>query len=208
MGTSVYCNSSINNLLQNARACCENTELKTKKGLAKYLGITYERLLRIESGQSKPEFELAMDWCDATGARLNKQAIKHIYGVGLPPTDPRLTQDVNLQLMNYIKQAEEGIVAAKAIMNLQVTTRSWRLSEQKKHEYAIHAKEIFDMIQATQCVVQSLTQVHSEIMDQIQRSWLQKAVSENVIIHSVESLMNLTKALKERDKNDCRLYKS
>ncbi|WP_459499875.1 sporulation sigma factor-processing peptidase [Bacillus sp. C1] len=195
MRTSIYCNSSINTLLQNARECCEDATLKTKKGLAEYLGITYDRLKNIEAGFSKPPFELAMDWCDATKATLNKQAIKHIYGVGLPPTDPRLTQDVNLQLMNYIKQAEEGIAAAKEIMNLQITTRSWQLSEQKKHEYAVHAKEIFDMIQATQCVVQALSQVHSDIMDQIQRSWLQKAISENVIIHSVDSLMNLTKVL-------------
>lgn len=72
-----------------------------------------------------------MDWCHATGAKLNQQAIKHIYGVGLPPTDPRLTQDVNLQLMNYIKQAEEGIAAAKEIMNLQVTTRSWKHDEKR-----------------------------------------------------------------------------
>ncbi|SCC56407.1 Protein of unknown function [Bacillus wiedmannii] len=45
-----------------------------------------------------------MDWCHATGAKLNQQVIKHIYGVGLPPTDPHLTQNVNLnlQLMNYI----------------------------------------------------------------------------------------------------------
>lgn len=136
-----------------------------------------------------------MDWCDATGANLNKQAIKHIYGVGLPPTDPRLTTDINLQLMNYIKQAEEGIAAAREIMNLQVTTRSWQMDEKKKHEYAIHAKEIFDTIQATQCVVQALEQVHFGIMEQIQKSWLQKAMSENVIIHSVDHLMSLTKVL-------------
>ncbi|QWG59943.1 sporulation sigma factor-processing peptidase [Bacillus mycoides] len=195
MGTSIYCNSAIGELLQNARECCDNVQLKTKKGLSKYLGITHERLTRIESGLSKPEFELAMDWCHATGAKLNQQAIKHIYGVGLPPTDPRLTQDVNLQLMNYIKQAEEGIIAAKEIMNLQVATRSWKLDEKKKHEYAVHAKEIFDTIQATQCVVQALEQVHFGIMEQIQRSWLQKAMAENVIIQSVDSLMTLTKVL-------------
>ncbi|PEA84733.1 helix-turn-helix domain-containing protein [Bacillus pseudomycoides] len=194
MGTSIYCNSSISDLLQNARECCEKSELKTKKGLAKYLGITYERLLRIESGQSKPEFELAMDWCDATGANLNKQAIKHIYGVGLPPTDPRLTKDINLQLMNYIKQAEEGIAAAKEIMNLQVTTRSWQMDEKKKHEYAIHAKEIFDTLQASQCVVHALEQTHFGIMEQIQKSWLQKAMSENVVIQTIDSLLTLTKA--------------
>ncbi|CAI8803670.1 sporulation sigma factor-processing peptidase [Bacillus pseudomycoides] len=195
MGTSIYCNSSIGGLLRNARECCENAHYRTKKGLAEYLGITYERLKNIESGFSKVPFELAMDWCDATRAPLNKQAIKHIYGVGLPPTDPRLTSDVNLQLMNYIKQAEEGIAAAKEIMNLQITTRSWKLDEKKKHEYAVHAKEIFDTIQATQCVVQALEQVHFGIMEQIQKSWLQKAMSENVIIQSVDSLMALTKVL-------------
>ncbi|MGG0511540.1 helix-turn-helix domain-containing protein [Bacillus pseudomycoides] len=195
MGTSIYCNSSIGGLLRNARECCENAHYRTKKGLAEYLGITYERLKNIESGFSKVPFELAMDWCDATGAPLNKQAIKHIYGVGLPPTDPRLTSDVNLQLMNYIKQAEEGIAAAKEIMNLQIKTRSWKLDEKKKHEYAVHAKEIFDTIQATQCVVQALEQVHFGIMEQIQKSWLQKAMSENVIIQSVDSLMTLTKVL-------------
>ncbi len=73
-----------------------------------------------------------MDWCDATKAPLNKQAIKHIYGVGLPPTDPRLTGDVNLQLMNYIKQAEDGIKATKEIMKLQVTTRPWQMNDSKK----------------------------------------------------------------------------
>ncbi|HHT7139361.1 TPA: sporulation sigma factor-processing peptidase [Bacillus cereus] len=195
MGTSIYCNSSIGTLLQGARECCEDETLTTKKGLAAHLGITYERLKNIEAGISQVPFELAMDWCDATKAPLNKQAIKHIYGVGLPPTDPRLTQDVNLQLMNYIKQAEEGIAAAKEIMNLQVTTRSWKHDEKKKHEYAVHAKEIFDTIQATQCVVQALEQVHFGIMEQIQRSWLQKAMAENVIIQSVDSLMNLTKVL-------------
>ncbi|EOW9529607.1 MULTISPECIES: sporulation sigma factor-processing peptidase [Bacillus cereus group] len=195
MRTSIYCNSSINTLLQNARECCEDATLRTKKGLAEYLGITYERLKNIELGFSKPQFELAMDWCDATGARLNKQAIKHIYGVGLPPTDPRLTNDVNLQLMNYIKQAEEGIAAAKEIMKLQVTTRSWQMDEKKKHEYAVHAKEIFDTIQATQSVVQALEQVHLGIMEQIQKSWLQKAMSENVVIQTVDSLVHLTKAL-------------
>ncbi|MDA2667658.1 sporulation sigma factor-processing peptidase [Bacillus cereus] len=195
MGTSIYCNSSIGTLLQGARECCEDETLTTKKGLAAHLGITYERLKNIEAGISQVPFELAMDWCDATKAPLNKQAIKHIYGVGLPPTDPRLTQDVNLQLMNYIKQAEEGIAAAKEIMNLQVTTRSWKNDEKKKHEYAVHAKEIFDTIQATQCVVQALEQVHFGIMEQIQRSWLQKAMAENVIIQSVDSLMTLTKML-------------
>ncbi|MGQ0438930.1 sporulation sigma factor-processing peptidase, partial [Bacillus sp. B-TM1] len=33
------------------------------------------------------------------------------------------------------------------------------------------------------------------IMEQIQRSWLQKAMAENVIIQSVDSLMSLTKVL-------------
>ncbi|MCM3735567.1 helix-turn-helix transcriptional regulator [Bacillus cytotoxicus] len=196
MGTArIYSNSSIGMLLQNARECCENAHYRTKKGLSEYLGITHERLTRIESGLSKPEFELAMDWCHATGASLNKEAIKHIYGVALPPTDPRLTQDVNLQLMNYIKQAEEGIAAAKEIMNLQITTRAWQIDEKKKHEYAVHAKEIFDTIQATQCVIQALEQVHFGIMEQIQKSWLQKAMSDNVVIQTVDSLMALTKAL-------------
>lgn len=101
MGTSIHCNSSIGT---GARECCEDETLTPKKGLAVHLGITYERLKNIEAGISQVPFELAMDWCDATRAPLNKQAIKHIYGVGLPPTDPRLTSDVNLQLMNYIKQ--------------------------------------------------------------------------------------------------------
>ncbi|PHA00913.1 sporulation sigma factor-processing peptidase [Bacillus pseudomycoides] len=193
MGTArIYSNSAVGKLLKNARECCENAHYRTKKGLAQYLGITNERLTRIEAGLSKPEFELAMDWCYATGAKLNQQAIKHIYGVGLPPTDPRLTQDVNLQLMNYIKQAEEGIAAAREIMKLQVTTRSWQLDEKKEYEYAIHAKEIFDTIQATHCVIQALEQVHFGIMEQIQKNWLQKAISDNVVIQTVDSLMALT----------------
>ncbi|PGT60345.1 sporulation sigma factor-processing peptidase [Bacillus cereus] len=195
MGTSIYSNSSMSNLLQNARECCENAELKTKKGLAKYLGITYERLLRIESGQSKPEFELAMDWCDAVKAPLNKQAIKHIYGVGLPPTDPRLTQDVNLQLMNYIKQAEEGIRAAKEIMTLQVTTRPWQMNDANKKEYAQHAIEIYDMIQATNCVIQALEGVHPGLFEEVKGNWLRKAISESVVVRSVDSLLRLSKVM-------------
>lgn len=195
MGTArIYSNSAVGKLLQNARECCENTHYRTKKGLSQYLGITHERLTRIESGLSKPEFELAMDWCHATGANLHKQAIRHIFGVSLPPTDPRLTSDVNLQLMNYIKQAEEGIAAAKAIMKLQVATRSWSIDENTKNEYASHAKEIFDTLQATQCLVQALEQ-NFELTEEVQRRWLQKALSENVVIQTVDSLMSLTKVL-------------
>ncbi len=75
MGTSIYCNSSIGALLRGARECCEDTTLTTKKGLAAHLGITYERLKNIEAGISQVPFELAMDWCDATKAPLNKHAV-------------------------------------------------------------------------------------------------------------------------------------
>ncbi len=195
MGTSVYCNSSIGMLLQGARECCEDETLTTKKGLAANLGITYERLKNIEAGMSQVPFELAMDWCDATKAPLNKQAIKHIYGVGLPPTDPRLTSDVNLQLMNYIKQAEDGINAAKEIMKLQVTTRSWQMNDSKKKEYAQHATEIYDMIQATQCVIQALEGVHPGLLEEVNGNWLRKAISDNVVVHSVDKLLKLSKVM-------------
>ncbi len=35
METSIYCNSAIGELLQNARECCDNVQPKTKKGLYK-----------------------------------------------------------------------------------------------------------------------------------------------------------------------------
>ncbi|MFJ8529666.1 sporulation sigma factor-processing peptidase [Bacillus sp. NPDC094106] len=195
MGTSIYCNSSVGMLLRGARECCEDPTLTTKKGLAAHLGITYERLKNIEAGVAQVPFELAMDWCDATAAPLNKQAIKHIYGVGLPPTDPRLTSDVNLQLMNYIKQAEDGIRAAKEIIKLQVTTRPWQMDDSKQKEYAQHATEIYDMIQATQCVIQSLEGVHSGLLEEVKGNWLRKAISESVVVRSVDSLLKLTRVM-------------
>ncbi|WP_374452347.1 N-acetylmuramoyl-L-alanine amidase C-terminal domain-containing protein [Bacillus sp. 17RED48] len=97
MGTSIYCNSAIGELLQNARECCDNVQLKTKKGLSKYLGITHERLTRIESGLSKPEFELAMDWCHATGAQMTGTFLLQGDGLTFVVTDP--TSDAQLKAM-------------------------------------------------------------------------------------------------------------
>ena len=37
------------------------------------------------------------------------------------------------------------------------------MMKKKKHEYAVHAKEIFDTIQATQCVVQALNKFISAL---------------------------------------------
>ncbi|MEB8730719.1 MULTISPECIES: hypothetical protein [Bacillus cereus group] len=49
-----------------------------KKGLATYLGITYERSKNIELRNLQVPFELVMDRCDGTKAPLEKQVMKHI----------------------------------------------------------------------------------------------------------------------------------
>ncbi|ALZ60416.1 hypothetical protein P4G85_15720 [Bacillus cereus] len=65
-------------LLQESSECCEDAILTMKKGLATYLGITYERSKNIELRNLQVPFELVMDRCDGTKAPLEKQVMKHI----------------------------------------------------------------------------------------------------------------------------------
>ena len=51
------------------------------------------------------------------------------------------------------------------------------------------------MIQATQCVIQALEGVHPGLLEKVRGNWLRKAISDNVVVHSVESLLKLSKVM-------------
>lgn len=191
---SIYRTSSVNRILQTARENCPDKELSTKKGLANYLGIGIARLTNIECGFSIPPLELSLDWCAAVGDSEAFQMIQHIYGIGLPPTDPRLL-DTTKQLYNLIKQCEEAVQSANKLMEYIRNIRpkkSISVDDIKRNDEI--AKQIYDLKQASSITLNSLeTQGLISSKNEVGRLWVQKARVDGILIDSFEEYETLRK---------------
>ncbi|WP_153465045.1 helix-turn-helix domain-containing protein [Sediminibacillus terrae] len=186
---SIYRTSSVPSLLRIARERSDNPNMRAKVTLSEELGIDRKRLSRMEEGTSPIPLDLAYEWCKVCGDMVAWRAIKHVYGDGLPPTDPRLIESLPNQLQNYIEQAEEGIKAAKKLLDMSADLRPGiGFNNQQLEEIETLATEIRDTDQASECVLDSLTINWGVSLEEVDRRWTQQALADHIVIPSVDQM--------------------
>lgn len=185
----IYRTSSIPVILRSARERAVNPNIRTKTALAASLGITYNRLSRMEDGLAEIPLELAYEWCLSVGDRVSWKMILHIYGAGLPATDPRLLESLADQLNDYIEQAQEGILAAEHLKQISKSRRpGMDFTETQTVEIIRLAKQIRDTDQASENVLDSLSINWGVRIDEVDRLWVQKAVANRVVPPTVQHM--------------------
>ncbi|MBM0064970.1 sporulation sigma factor-processing peptidase [Alkalicoccobacillus gibsonii] len=184
----LYSPSAIGTILKIARERARKDERRTKQFMADSLGISLPRLTRFEDGQSQIPFEMALEWCDICEDYTAKAKIKHIYGLDLPATDPRLLESVTDQLVNFMRQAQQAIDSAKDLLIMGTQIRPGEpASERFISEMYKHAEEILDMKQATESTLQSMSINWELDRQRLRGSWIQEALADKVVIASVSA---------------------
>lgn len=191
----LYSPSSIGSILRIARERACQEERRTKRYMAESLGITVSRLTNIEEGFSQIPFEIAIEWCQIVEDDTALEQIKHIYGMDLPATDPRLLESVQDQLSNFIEQATQSIKAAEDLLRLSKDIRPRTGTEKYADIILEKAEEILDVKQAASNVLTSLKMKWKLDTDQLHRNWIQEAIADEVIIPSVSQFENIKKEL-------------
>lgn len=190
----LYSPSAIGKILKIARERACQEEHRTKRYMAEALGITVERLTRMENGTSHIPFEIAVEWCKIVEDDTALAKIKHIYLNELPPTDPRLLQSVADQLVNFIRQAEEAIKAAQELLNISTSQRPGKkMDDSTIKDVYTNAEEILDTYQASQCVLKAMNEQWGMDVDKVKQSWIMEAIAEGVVIPSVTEYENMKK---------------
>jgi len=193
-GTGLYSPSQIKHILRIARERASQEEQRTKKYMADALGITVERLTRMEVGTSEIPFEIAQQWCLILEDYTAFKKIKHIYGMGLPPVDPWLLQSVPDQLSNFLDQANQAIEAAQELLHKSTQLRrNEQFSDKDQHDILRLAEEILDVQQASECVIASLTMKWNLDYSTLIKNWTQEALMDKVIIPSVSQFETMRK---------------
>lgn len=184
---SIYRPSSIRNILKSARERAVNPNMRTKKELSAVLGITYNRLSGMEDGTSQIPMELAYEWCMALEDETSWRMILHTYGASLPPTDPRLTTIPDRQFNNFKKQVKEALEAIEALTEICRDIRPGKKLDEKQMNVVVeHAQQVFDMKQATDCVLDSLKENLGLHIEDVIRRWTQKALVDGVVLQSIK----------------------
>ncbi|MGM7634206.1 hypothetical protein [Bacillus sp. Hm123] len=192
--TRLYSPSAIGDILRIARERSCQEERRTKRYMAKALGITVDRLTRMEEGTSQVPYDLAVEWCNIVNDQTALKQINHIYGMTLPPTDPRLLLSVPDQLNNFIRQAKRAIEAAKALKDISRNRRPGRpFSEHDERSILNLSEEILDVQQSSECVIGSMEENWGLCKDTLHRNWITEAISDHVIIHSVTQFEEIRK---------------
>lgn len=188
----VYRPSALGEILKAAREYSVNENIRTKAALSKYLGMTTTRLTGIEDGTSRINLNDALDWCDACSDRMARQAVLHIFGVSRLPTDPRLIQKLEQQLINYIDQAQKGIKAAQALLIFSKDMRPGKkMTDRQITEIKEHAGQIDDTHQASECVLMSIEMNWNIAWADIQNAWTSEALVDRVAVSTVDRLINI-----------------
>ena len=190
----LYGPQSIGRILRIARERASQEERRTKRYMAEALGITVDRLTRMENGTAQISFEIAVEWCRIVEDDVALQKIEHIYLNELPPTDPRLLQNVTDQLVNFRRQAEEAIKAVDKLLEISLQQRPGKQMDKNQTEDAYrYAEEILDTYQAAECVLKSMQDQWRLDIDRLKQSWILEAIAEGVVIPSVSAYENLKK---------------
>lgn len=193
--TRLYSPSQIGHILRVARERACQEERRTKRYMSEALGITTVRLKNIEDGMAQVPFELAVDWCNAVEDETALEQIKHIYGMDLPATDPRLLESVQNQLSNFIEQATQSVTAAEELLRLGKDMRPGKGVEKYAETILSKAEEILDVKQAAASVLTALKKKWGLDLEQLQKNWIQEALSDQVIIQSVSQFENIRKEI-------------
>lgn len=192
--TRLYSPSAIGSILRIARERACQEERRTKRYMIEHLGITVDRLNRIEAGTAQVPFDLAVEWCNLVGDKTALKQILHIYGMDLPPTDPRILTSVPEQLINFIRQATDAIEAANKLLHFSTRLRPGdSITDDYQLEMLKQAEEILDIKQSAECVITSMEEKWGLDTDTLNRNWIQEAIVDRVIIESVTKYETIRK---------------
>ncbi|MCQ2010580.1 hypothetical protein NOM01_11185 [Sporolactobacillus sp. STSJ-5] len=188
----VFRASSLREVLKAAREYSVKENMRTKTGLAEAIGTQRFRIASVEDGLSNISLDEALTWCDACEDRLARQAVLHIFGISRIPTDPRLIEKIEQQLINYIDQAQKGIKAAQELLIFSKDMRPGQeLSDRQIAEIKEKAGQIDDTFQASECVLMSIEMNWNIPWADIQNAWMNEALVDKVAVSSVDRLIKI-----------------
>ncbi|MFD2704051.1 hypothetical protein [Salibacterium lacus] len=198
----LYNPSAIPKILQTARERAIVPEHRTKRWLSEYLGITLNRLTNVENGTAQAPLELCVEWCEAVKDEEAQEQIEHIYGLSLPPTDPRLLENVTGQLANFETELEEAKIAAEEIRRLSQRYRPWTGFTSRDIDVLQEnvARQILDIQHAADCLLTSMKRQWGLNLDYVEAQWINKAISNNVIMHRVSDYEALRKRRTDQER--------
>jgi hypothetical protein len=188
----VYRSSSLGEVLKAAREYSVKENMRTKTGLAEAIGTQRFRIANIEDGTSTINLDEALTWCEACEDPLARQAVLHIFGVSRIPTDPRLIEKLEQQLVNYIDQAQKGIKSAQRLLEISTDMRPGKkMNEQLINEIKECAGQIDDTHQASECVLISIEMNWKVPWAEVQNAWMSEAMVDQVAVSTVDRLINI-----------------
>ncbi|MDQ0299683.1 hypothetical protein J2S78_002103 [Salibacterium salarium] len=197
----LYNPSAIPTILKTARERALKPERRTKRWLADQLGITERRLTGIEDRTSQIHLEECIEWCEAVEDSEALEQIMHIYGIGLPPTDPRLLESVSDQLDNLKPEIEEAFQAAKQIEKLSQRCRPWKgFNEHDQRLAETTAKQIFDIKHAAECLLTAMENQWGLNKEYVEATWINGAISNDVVMRSVSDFEKLRRARTDQER--------
>ncbi|WP_054634839.1 hypothetical protein [Thalassobacillus sp. C254] len=201
-GAQLYKPSAIPLILKIARERACQSERRSKKWLSEHLGITQKRLTNIEDGTAQAPLDLCLEWCDAVEDEVAKEQIQHIYGLGLPPTDPRLLESVPAELANFEKELDEAKKAADEIKGMSQRFRSWAGLPQRDAEQLQNdiARQILDIQHAAKCLLHAMKNEWNLNQTYVETDWINRAIHNGVIVHRVSDYEELMRERTDQER--------
>ncbi|MFZ4452055.1 hypothetical protein [Salibacterium aidingense] len=197
----LYNPSAIPTILKTARERALKPERRTKRWLTEHLGISERRLTGIEEGTSQIHLDECIEWCEAVEDPEALEQIMHIYGIGLPPTDPRLLESVSDQLDNLKPEIEEAFQAAKQIEQLSQRWRPWKgFKEHDQQLVESTAKQIFDIKHAAECLLSAMEKEWGLNKQHVEATWINGAISNDIVMRSVSDYEKLRRERTDQER--------
>ncbi|MGY4689305.1 hypothetical protein [Salibacterium sp. K-3] len=197
----LYSPSSIPTILKTARERAWKPERRTKRWLAKQLGMTERRLSGIEDGTSQIHLEECIEWCETVEDTLALELILHVYGLSEPPTDPRLLDNVPSQLDNFKAEVEESFTAAKDIEKLSQHWRPWKgFEDREQQQVQATAKQIRDVRHAADCLLTAMNNEWGMNQQYVEATWINGGIANNILMHSIGAFEELRRERTDQER--------
>ncbi len=187
---SLYSRSRIHDICEYAYQNQRTGEQLTYESLGKRLGRSARWVSDVINGRATPSREDAEAFVKECGNHRSIRMIKHLFGDAPPPTDPRLMVNLTATLYNLIKQCQDVIHEAQALIEWERKRRPWdSLSTDEESLLKEAGKQIEDLFQACDDVHILMDERYGIDPAIHQHNWLLEARDLEIVITDPRELM-------------------
>lgn len=187
---SLYQRSRISDICEYAYRNQRTDEQLSHESLGKRIGRSARWISDVINGRTVPSREDAEDFIQECGNHRAIRMIKHLYGDAPPPTDPRLMVNLTSTLYNLIKQCQDVINDAEAVIEWERTRRPWQSIESNDERLLKRlGKQIEDLFQAGDDVHILMDEKYGIDPVVHQHAWLTEAKAQEIVVVDPRELM-------------------